>query len=152
MNVESSVLKNLLTVHANEDSVVPIVIVIAICFEVVGVIQIALDFPLPLALFGVVLGNASSALVRILTMLITGVVTVGLWKRFWAAAITYAVVNVVSVMSSFYNSLRLGPDEIQQITGVRAQSMSSTYLVIYVVLVAALTFAVMRQRKYFPTF
>ena len=130
-------------------SIMRIVIAIAILFEVVGSIQIALDFPLPVALFGVVLGNTSSALVRILTVLISAVVTVGLWKRSWVAAIAYALVNLIRVTSSFYNYLRLGPDEIEQITGVRAQPMASTYFVIYVILVATLTLAVMRQRKYF---
>jgi hypothetical protein len=146
-NAGSSVLKTL--VHGNEELEVPIVIIIAILLDVVGVIQIALDFPLRLALFGLVLGNASSAVVRILTILGTGVIILGLWKRFWAAAIAYAVINLVSVISSFCNYLRLGPDEIQQITGVRAQSMPSTYMAIYVILVTLLTFAVIRQRKYF---
>jgi hypothetical protein len=127
----------------------PIVIVIAILLDVVGVVQIALDFPLPLALFGVVLGTAPSAVVRILTILVAGVIILGLWKRFWAAAIAYAVVNLVSVTSSFCNYLRLGSDEIQQITGVRAQPMSTTYVAIYVILAAILTFAMVRQRNYF---
>ena len=127
----------------------PIVIVIAILIDVIGAIQIALDFPFRLALFGVVLGSVPSAIVRILTILVTGVVVLGLWKRVWAAAIAYAVVNLVSVTSSFCNYLRLGPDEILQITGVRTQSTSSTYMVIYAMLVAVLIVAVIRQRNYF---
>jgi hypothetical protein len=128
---------------------VPIIIIIAILVDAVGIILIGIEFPLRVALFGVVLGNGPSAAARIFIILCTGFIIVGLWKRFWAAAIAYAVVNLAGLTSSLCNYFRLGPNEIHQITGVRAESMPSTYIAINVIFVALLIFGVIRQRKYF---
>lgn len=102
-----------------------------------------------LALFGMVLGNDLSVAVRILTILVSAIIVLGLWKRVWIAAIAYALTNMVGVLASVFNYIRLHPVDFQTISGLRAEPLPMTYLALYVTLIAILTFAVVRQRDYF---
>lgn len=127
----------------------PMVIVIACIVELLGMAQVALDPRMPPATFGIVLGMSQSAIMRTFTILVSGLIIFGLWRRFWIGAIAYAAVNLISVVSSICNFLALGPEEIHQMTGERAQPMSSVYMVAYVLITAVLTIAVLQRRDYF---